>query len=65
MSGRSEQMRLVKALRKQGFAVERTGSGHWKVTRRGAEGTTYMAFSPSGAPQHKTMKQLRAMGYKP
>lgn len=65
MSGRSEQMRLVKALIKQGFTVERTGNGHWKVTREGVGGVTYMSFSPSGAPQHKTIKLLKAMGYKP
>lgn len=64
MSGRSEQMRLVKDLRSQGFTVERTGSGHWKVTRPGVDVCTYMSFSPSGSPQHKTIKRLVAMGYK-
>lgn len=65
MSGRSEQMRLVKSLRKQGYAVERTGSGHWKVTHPERDGCTYMSFSPSGKPQHKTIKRLKEMGYQP
>lgn len=65
MSGRAEQMRLVKALRRQGFEVERTGNGHWKVTVAGRKDCTYMSFSPSGAPQHKTIKRLKEMGYKP
>ena len=63
MSGRPEQMRLVKALRKQGFTVERSGSGHWKVTHPEQEGCTYMSFSPRGTPQHKTIKRLKDMGY--
>jgi predicted RNA binding protein YcfA (HicA-like mRNA interferase family) len=58
-------MKLVKALRKQGFTVERAGSGHWKVYNAEGEGPVVMAFSPrSGTPQHKTLKRLREIGWK-
>ena len=63
MSGRSEQMKLVKELERQGFSVLRAGSGHWKVTRPGRPGMVVLAFSPKGTPQHKTMKMLRELGY--
>jgi predicted RNA binding protein YcfA (HicA-like mRNA interferase family) len=63
MSGRAEQMKLVKALKKQGFVVERTGSGHWKVTHPERDDCTYMSFSPRGTPQHKTLKRLKEMGF--
>ena len=57
-------MRLVKDLRKQGFTVERTGSGHWRVSNERGD-VVFMSFSPRGSGLHKTLKQLRAMGYKP
>lgn len=60
--GRGDQMKLVKKLRKQGFTVERTGSGHWKVTNEKGESTT-LAFSPRKVPQHKTLKHLEEMGF--
>ena len=63
MSGRPEQMKLVKDLQRCGFVVERTGSGHWKVTRPGRKGCVFMSFSPSGKPQHKTFKRLAELGY--
>lgn len=63
MSGRSEQMKLIKELEKQGFDVVRAGSGHWKVTRLGRQGMVVVSFSPKGTPQHKTLKLLREMGY--
>lgn len=62
--GRGQQMQLVKSLRKQGFTVERTGSGHWKVTHPERDDCTFISFSPSPLPQHKTLKRLKAMGYK-
>lgn len=63
MSGRAERMKLVKELKKQGFSVERTGSGHWKVTYPGRQGVVIMGFSPSGSAQHKTLKHLRGLGF--
>ena len=60
---RAETMKLVKALRKQGFTVERTGSGHWKVTSpRG--GITTIGFSPSYVGLKLAMKRLRELGFK-
>ena len=58
-------MRLVRALRKQGFTVERTGSGHWKVSRPGREGSVVLGFSPRTGGLHKTLKRLSELGYKP
>ena len=63
MSSRGETMKLVKDLEKQGFVVERTGSGHWKVTRPGRSGCVVMAFSPKREPGFKTFKLLRELGY--
>lgn len=55
-------MKLVRKLRKAGFDVERTGSGHWRVSNdRG--GTTILAFSPRSSGTHITMKKLRNIGY--
>jgi predicted RNA binding protein YcfA (HicA-like mRNA interferase family) len=64
-SGRAQTMQLVKDLRKQGFEVERTGSGHWKVTHPARGGCVVMAFSPSHTGQHLTLKRLRKLGYRP
>lgn len=61
--GRAESMKLVKDLRKQGFEVERTGSGHWKVTGPDG-GCVVMGFSPHGQGLHKTHKRLAELGYK-
>lgn len=57
-------MQLVKALRKQGFTVERTGSGHWKIYNSAGEGPVVMAFSPRKSGQHRTLKRLEALGYR-
>lgn len=66
MSGRAEMMKLKKALEKQKFRVERSGSGHWKVTHPDRPGEfVMMSFSPKAVPQHKTLKLLRALGYRP
>lgn len=60
---RAETMKLVKDLRKQGFEVERTGSGHWKV--HGPDGEkVVMGFSPNSGGLHRTLKRLQAIGYK-
>lgn len=63
--GRADQMKLVKDLRKQGFEVERTGSGHWKVSRAGSGRSVIMAFSPGKKIQHETLKRLKLLGYRP
>lgn len=55
-------MKLVKDLRKAGFDVERTGSGHWKVSR-GDGPFVVIGFSPNTKGLHKTLKRLRAIGY--
>jgi biotin operon repressor len=60
--GRGDQMKLVKDLRRQGFDVERTGSGHWKVTNMVTGEYVLMSFSPAKTRQHKTIKRLREMG---
>lgn len=61
---RAETMKLVKDLRKQGFAVDRTGTGHWKVSRPGWPGFVVLGFSPGSKGMHKTLKRLRELGYK-
>lgn len=63
--GRADQMKLVKDLRKQGFAVERTGSGHWKVTRNGSGEAVILSFSPGKKIQFDTLKRLKLLGYRP
>ena len=65
MSARAQTMDLVKDLRKQGFDVVRTGSGHWKVTNPKQGGHVIMGFSPNQGGNHKTLKRLAAIGYKP
>lgn len=62
---RAETMKLVKDLRKQGFTVERSGSGHWKVYAADGRGPVTIAFSPRTGGLHKTMKRLAEIGYKP
>lgn len=62
-AGRAETRRLIKKLEKQGFTVERTGGGHWRVRKEGTNSTVVMGFSPSGTGQHKTLKRLEEMGY--
>jgi biotin operon repressor len=59
-------MKLVKALRKQGFTVQRTGSGHWLVSNDNKfDGVVILGFSPRTAGLAKAVKRLKAMGYKP
>ena len=55
---------LVKDLRKQGFTVVRTGSGHWKVSWPGNGARVIMAFSPSSTSLRTTIKRLRGLGYR-
>lgn len=65
MSDRAETMRLVKDLRKQGFEVVRTGSGHWKVSSPKRGGHVIMGFSPNHSGKHRTLKRLAELGYRP
>jgi hypothetical protein len=65
MSGRAEAMSLKKELEKQGFTVERTGSGHWKAYRPGRQGFVIFAFSPNHTGMHLTVKRLKKLGYRP
>jgi predicted RNA binding protein YcfA (HicA-like mRNA interferase family) len=64
-AGRAETMRLVRDLRKQGFDVERTGSGHWKISHPNREGTVVMGFSPKSTNNARTLKRLAKIGYRP
>ena len=64
MSGRSERMQLVRRLKSAGFKVERTGSGHWRVQHPEGGNVVVMAFSPTSTSDHKTRKQLAAIGFK-
>ena len=66
MSGaRAERARLVKKLEKQGFDVDRTGSGHLKVTHPDRDGSVIMAFSPRSPADYTTVKHLKKIGYRP
>ena len=64
MSGRAERMQLVRRLKKAGFSVVRTGSGHWRVQHPNGGPVVTMAFSPTSTADHKTRKQLAAIGFK-
>jgi len=63
--GRRERATLVRDLRKAGFIVERTGSGHWRVRPPSGEGLVIMAFSPRSTAAHKTLALLKDIGYNP
>lgn len=63
MSSRREMQQLVKELRRDGFTVTRTGSGHWMVRPAQGEGVVVMAFSPRTASFHKTLIRLKEIGY--
>ena len=62
---RRETQRLVRDLKKCGFLVTRTGSGHWKVAAPQGPGSVIMAFSPRKTALHKTMARLKEIGYDP
>lgn len=55
-------MKLVKQAKKQGCTVERTGSGHWKITT--PSGTVLVtSFSPSNPGAYRdTIRALRKAG---
>ena len=65
MSGRAETAQLIRSLRKQGFTVDRTGSGHWKVFRTGGHGSVVLGFSPNHQGLQRSIKRLQGIGYDP
>ncbi|MFH0246378.1 hypothetical protein ACGRHY_29055 [Streptomyces sp. HK10] len=60
-----EVKQLIKKLESQGFTVEATRKGHYKVSRKGAF-VTYLPGTPS---DHRSLKNclsyLKRAGYKP
>jgi predicted RNA binding protein YcfA (HicA-like mRNA interferase family) len=51
---------LVRQLRSQGFEVERSGSGHYRVYKNGGP---FVMIPFSGHSRHpKTIKKLRGIG---
>ena len=61
---RAETMKLVKALRKQKFTVERTSSGHWRVTSPDGTRSTTIAFSPRYSGFKAAERKVREIGFK-
>jgi hypothetical protein len=59
---RADMMKLVKLAKKRGCEVERSGSGHWKITA--PNGTVVTAsFSPNTPGAYRdTIKALRKAG---
>ena len=64
MSHRGDMMKLMKLAKKAGCSIERTGSGHWKITT--PSGAVLIAsFSPSSPlPYRDTVKHLLKAGVK-
>lgn len=62
MSHRGDMMKLVKLAKKHGCTVERTGSGHWKITTPSGL-TIVTSFSPSNpGPYRDTVRYLKKAG---
>jgi predicted RNA binding protein YcfA (HicA-like mRNA interferase family) len=55
--------KLVRDLQRNGFCVERTGSGHWKVTHPDVVDSVILSFSPSVGNFKKSIARLRKIGY--
>lgn len=62
-SARRETQQLVNELRRAGYSVTRTGSGHWKIQPQAGGGMVIMAFSPKSSQFHKTLIRLRELGF--
>ena len=64
MSHRADMMKLMRLVKKKGCSVERTGSGHWKITT--PSGTpVFASFSPSNpGAYHDAIKKLQKAGVK-
>ena len=59
---RADMMKLVKKARKKGCDVERTGSGHWRITTPDGAVVT-ASFSPSCPGAYRdTIRDLRKAG---
>lgn len=61
MSHSSEMAKLVRKLRKAGYQVTFTGSGHYKVT--GPESFVILSMSPRRDDIRPMMKLLKRIGY--
>lgn len=59
---RSDMMKLVKVAKKRGCSVERTGSGHWKITTPSGV-VLVTSFSPSNPGAYRdVIRALRKAG---
>lgn len=64
MSHRADMMKLIKLAKKAGCTVERTGSGHWKITTPSGA-VLITSFSPSSPiPYRDTVQHLKKAGVK-
>ena len=61
MSHSSEMAKLVRKLRKAGYLVTVTGSGHYKVT--GPESFVILPVSPRRDDMRPVMRTLKQVGY--
>lgn len=68
MSGaRKDIQRLIDEAARQGFRIERCGSGHWKIREPEGQGERFViaAFSPnSGYALHRIRRDLRRLGFR-
>lgn len=62
MSHSTEMTKLVRKLRKEGYLVSITGSGHYKVT--GPESFVILPMSPRRDDMRPVMRTLKLIGYK-
>jgi hypothetical protein len=53
---------LLRTLQRQGFEVERLGSGHWRVSRGAAESVVMSGTATSRHAFQRTLKLLRGIG---
>ena len=64
MSHRADMMKLVKLAKKNGCSVQRTGSGHWRITTPSGV-SIVTSFSPSNpGPYRDVLRELRKAGVK-
>ncbi len=60
---RSEQQKLVREARAQGFLVERRPNGHWRVTNPETGRWRTIAFSPkTSGGTREAARKLRSIG---
>lgn len=64
MSHRGDMIKLIKLVKKAGCTVDRTGSGHWKITTPSGV-TVITAFSPSKSSSYRNaVHDLKKAGVK-